>query len=402
MTGQKLRNVNRRSMNFLVLLAVVAGSAFCRSESGSLDLVRKNFHFVEGQLSRALDYIGDSELNPRSTNADGSLRLVASGDWTSGFFPGNLWLLYEYSGDEKWQGAARRFTENVEEEQHNGTTHDMGFKMFCSFGNGYRLTHDPHYKDILLQSANTLITRYNEKVGCIRSWDHNRDRWQFPVIIDNMMNLELLFWATKVSGDSAYYKIARNHARTTQKNHFRADYSSWHVIDYDTTTGAILNRHTHQGFSHDSAWARGQAWGLYGFTMCFRETGDQDFLEQALQIAGFILDHESLPEDMVPYWDFDAPNIPNEPRDASAAAIICSALYELSGYAGAEGDKYRAAADKILASLSSPEYRAQPGDNNYFLLKHSVGSKPANSEVDTPLIYADYYFLESNLRKSGH
>lgn len=287
----------------------------------------------------------------------------------------------------------------MEQEKLNATTHDMGFKMFCSFGNGYRLTEDPRYKDILLQSAGTLVTRFNPKVGCIRSWDHNQERWQFPVIIDNMMNLELLFWAGKTSGDSTFYKIALSHAETTLRNHFRPDYSTRHVLNYDPATGAVLDRHTHQGFSHESTWSRGQAWGLYGFVMCYRETKQERFLKQARHIADFILTHKNLPGDMVPYWDFDAPNIPNEPRDASAAAIVCSALYELRVHLGDDGAGYKNAADKILASLSSPNYRAEPGRNGFFLLKHSVGSKPGNSEVDVPLIYADYYFLEANLRK---
>jgi rhamnogalacturonyl hydrolase YesR len=400
MNSRRPRKSCKKNLSVIFLLFVIP-NAFGQASDG-LDLVESNFAFAQEQLSLALDAIGDSHLNPRSTNEDGSLHLVKSGDWTSGFFPGNLWMIYEYSGDEKWRTAARKFTANVEEEQHNGTTHDMGFKMYCSVGNGYRLTNDARYKEILLQSARTLVTRFNEKVGCIRSWDHNSDRWQFPVIIDNLMNLELLFWATKVSGDSSYYKIALAHANTTLKNHYRSDNSSWHVIDYDTSTGAILNRHTHQGYSHDSAWSRGQAWGLYGFTMCYRETGDDNFLQQARKIADFILSHKNLPEDSVPYWDFDAPNIPDEQRDASAAAIICSALYELSDHLGNNGSKYRNAADKILASLSTPKYRAQIGGNNNFLLMHSVGSKPANSEVDTPLIYADYYFLEANLRKNDY
>jgi len=271
--------------------------------------------------------------------------------------------------------------------------------MFCSFGNGFRLTHDENFKETLLQSARTLITRFNPKIGCTRSWDHHRDVWQFPVIIDNMMNLELLFWATKVSGDSTFYQIGVTHAHTTLKNHFRKDNSSWHVVNYDTTTGKVINKQTHQGYSHDSAWARGQAWGLYGYTMCYRETKDKRFLIQAQKIADFILNHKNLPEDMIPYWDFDAPNIPDEERDASAGAIICSALYELSTHSGDNGSKYKQAADKILRSLSSAKYRALVGENGNFLLKHSVGSKPGNSEIDVPLIYADYNFLEANLRK---
>ncbi len=364
-----------------------------------MQLSQRNLAFAQKQLALALQHLGDSGRNPRTINEDGTLQLVQSNDWTSGFFPGCLWFTYEYTGEEKWKIAAQKFTRNVEQEKLNGTTHDMGFKMFCSFGNGYRLTGDQEYKEILLQSAKMLITRFNPTVGCIRSWDHHAHLWQYPVIIDNMMNLELLFWATKESGDSTFYNVALKHAETTMKNHFRPDYSTWHVLNYDTATGQVLDRHTHQGYAHESTWVRGQAWALYGFTMVYRETRDRRFLNQAIQIANFILNHKNLPEDMVPYWDFDVPNIDKEPRDASAAAIICSTLYELSTHLGREGAKYKSAADKILQSLSSEKYLAKPGENANFLLMHAVGNKPANSEIDVPIIYADYYFLEANLRK---
>ena len=213
------------------------------------------------------------------------------------------------------------------------------------------------------------------------------------------MNLELLFWATKMSGDSTFYNIALKHAETTMKNHFREDFSTWHVLNYDTLTGDILDRVTHQGYANESCWARGQAWALYGITMTYRETGDMRFLKQATHIADFILNHENLPADFIPYWDFDAPAIPDDSRDASAAAIICSALYELQGFVPAKKKTYMEAADKILHSLSSADYLADSGKNNNFLLMHSVGSKPGNSEVDVPIIYADYYFLEANIRK---
>jgi hypothetical protein len=288
---------------------------------------------------------------------------------------------------------------NVEKEQFNGGTHDLGFMMYCSFGNGYRLAEVEGYREVIIQSAKTLSTRFNPNVGCTRSWDHNQDKWQFPVIIDNMMNMELLFWVAKETDDADMYNLALSHSETTLKNHYREDHSSWHVIDYDTISGEVIHRHTHQGYSNESAWTRGQCWGFYGFTMVYRETGDQKFLDKARSIADFILNHENLPEDMVPYWDFDAPNIPDEPRDASAAAILCSGLYELSTHLGTEGNAYKLAADKILQSLSSEKYRAGIGENNNFILMHSVGSLPGDSEVDVPLIYADYYFIEACMRK---
>jgi alpha-L-fucosidase len=334
-------------------------------------------------------------VSPRTLDSM-QLKLVPSRDWTSGFFPGELWFLYEYTGNNEWKNQAQKFTTNIEREKTNGGTHDMGFKIYCSFGQGYRLTKDAHYKDVIIQSAKTLSTRFNPKVGVIRSWDHHKEQWDYPVIIDNMMNLELLFEATKLSGDSSFYKIAVSHAKTTMKNHFRADYSSYHVVDYDTATGGVRKKQTAQGYADESAWARGQAWGLYGFTMCYRETKNEKYLEHAEHIASFILHHPNLPKDMVPYWDFDAPNIPNEPRDASAASVMASALYELSTYSKNKNE-YRKAADKIIESLTK-SYRSPIGENKGFILLHSTGSRPANSEVDVPLIYADYYYLEALLR----
>ncbi len=333
-------------------------------------------------------------VSPR-TLEKGELKLVPAKDWCSGFFPGELWYLYEYTGNPEWKSEARAYTANIENEKWNGGTHDMGFKIYCSFGNGYRLTKDPHYKEVIIQAARTLSTRFNPKVGSLKSWD-NRSKWGFPVIIDNMMNLELLFAATRLTGDSSFYKIAVSHAATTMKNHYRKDYSSYHVVDYDTVTGKVMSRVTHQGYADESAWARGQAWGLYGFTMCYRETKNTVFLQQAEHIAAFILQHPNLPADKVPYWDFNAPGIPNEPRDASAAAVLASGLYELSGYSK-NGASYRQAADKIMESLTN-NYRSAIGENHGFILLHSTGSKPQNSEVDVPLSYADYYYLEALLR----
>jgi len=336
------------------------------------------------------------DLATPRTLEDGKLKLVASRDWTSGFFPGELWFLYEYTGKKIWMEQAKAYTALIEQEQLNGKTHDMGFKVYCSVGTGYRLTKDKHYADVIIQSAKTLATRFNPKTGVIRSWDHSTEKWVNPVIIDNMMNLELLFEATKLTGDSSFYKIAVSHANTTMKNHFRPDYSSYHVIDYDPNTGAVLKKNTHQGYSHESAWSRGQAWALYGYTLCYRFTKDPVYLKQAENIAAFILKHKHMPADLVPYWDFDAPGIPNEPRDASAAAVIASGLYELSGYS--KNNKfYLQKADKMLNSLST-KYVSPVGKNRGFILTSSTGSKPSNSEVDVPLSYADYYYLEALLR----
>ncbi|MGN6533729.1 MAG: alpha-L-fucosidase [Ginsengibacter sp.] len=337
-------------------------------------------------------------VSPR-TLEDGKLKLVTSRDWTSGFFPGQLWFLYQYTRNNEWKKEAEKFTADIEREKFNSTTHDMGFKIYCSFGNGYKLTKDAHYKDVIIQSAKTLSTRFNPTAGVIRSWDHNKQKWDYPVIIDNMINLELLFEATKLTGDSSFYKIAFTHAVNTMKNHYRPDYSSYHVVDYDSATGKIIKKTTHQGYSNESAWARGQAWGLYGFTMCYRETKNKDFLTQAEHIASFILNHANLPKDGIPYWDFDAPDIPDEPRDASAGAVIASALYELAAYSK-NSVSYKKAADKIMKSLTD-HYRSPLGENDGFILMHSTGSKPSNSEVDVPINYADYYYLEALLRKKS-
>ena len=391
----------------LVSLLMICGA--CSQAPQKTDLVKDSFDFAGQQLKYAFTQIDsvkamaseDSSkkrlVSPRTIGDDGSFKMVASGDWTSGFFPGELWYMYEYTQDDYWKKKAQDFTASIENQKTNGRTHDMGFKMYCSFGNGYRLTKDAAYRDILLESAATLITRYKPTVGCIRSWDHNRDKWQCPVIIDNMMNLELLYWAFKETGDSVYYNIATNHARTTMKNHFRNNYSSYHVVDYDTITGNVLQKHTHQGYAHESAWARGQAWGLYGYTMCYRETGLPEFLSQAENIANYIFANPTMPEDMVTYWDFDAPGIPDEPRDASAAAVMACAMYELSTYNAGKAVQYKKCADTIMESLSK-NYRAQSGGDYGFLLLHSTGAH--DFEHDVPLIYADYYFLEALLKKA--
>lgn len=351
---------------------------------------------AEIQYQNMLGSIPDVTKYPRSVYENGSTRVVGSSDWTSGFFPGGLWYLYELTQKSGYSSIAADRNQAIADQRFNTGTHDLGFMLYCSFGNGLRLTENESYKQILLDAANSLSSRYNETVGCIRSWDFGS--WSFPVIIDNMMNLELLFWATKESGDSSYYKIAVDHAKTTLKNHFREDNSSWHLVDYNPSTGEIIGKMTVQGASDNSSWARGQAWGLYGFTMTFRETGDSTFLQQAKNIADYIIANPSTPGDLIPYWDYMAPNIPNEPRDDAAAAITASALLELSRYTKSDEKNYLTTALKILQSLTSDAFFARPNTNNFFLLKHGTGHKPANSEVDVPLIYADYYFLEALAR----
>lgn len=413
---EKMRHLNIACLLGALLLVVSSMALACTRRDGGV-CIEECMAFAENRLVSAFDEIayarnnessesrqrrerkGWGELtNPRNIEPDGSLALVPSKDWTSGFFPGELWYMYEYTGNDFWKQKARIHSAMIEREKDNGGTHDMGFKMYCSYGNGYRLTRDPDYKNILLQSAATLATRFKPKAGIIRSWDHNRNKWQCPVIIDNMMNLELLFWATRETNDSTYYDVAVSHARTTMKNHFRRDNSCYHVVDYDTITGNVIKRNTHQGFADESAWSRGQAWALYGFTMCYRETHLPEFLDMAKKVRDYLFNHPHMPEDLVPYWDFDAPGIPDEPRDASAAAIIASAMYELSMYDRENSVRCVNLADKIVESLTK-NYRCESENHHGFILGHSTGTRPTDTEVDVPIVYGDYYYIEALMRK---
>jgi rhamnogalacturonyl hydrolase YesR len=336
---------------------------------------------------------------PRTIDENGNLVVSNSDWWCSGFLPGTLWYLYEYNKDTTLLAYAREYTSRIEKEKFNTRTHDLGFMLYCSFGNGYRLTGDTAYCNVMLTGAESLSSRFNPVAGSIRSWDHGRDKWQFPVIIDNMMNLEFLFWASQTSGNPTYSDISISHADITMKNHFRPDYSSYHVVSYDTITGQPEKKNTAQGFSDESAWARGQSWGFYGYVVMYRETKDTKYLEQAKNIAAFLLNHPNLPADKIPYWDFNAPEIPNALRDASAGAVMASALIELSGYVDPVlAKEYLNVAEIQLRTLSSPEYFAEKGTNGNFILKHSVGHLMAKSEVDVPLTYADYYYVEALMR----
>jgi rhamnogalacturonyl hydrolase YesR len=348
------------------------------------------------QYKGMLKEFTDTTLFPQSVNPDGTYKKMPSEWWCTGFFGGSLWYLYEYTKDPEMKAAAEKWTMALKKEQYNTGTHDLGFMLYNSFGNGYRLTGNPAYKPIMLKGAESLSTRFNPKVGVIKSWN-NFHGYTYPVIIDNMMNLEFLFWAAKTSGNKKFYDISVTHADNTMKNHFRPDYSSIHVLCYDSV-GNVIARKTAQGYSDESAWARGQAWGLYGYVVMYRETKNKKYLDQAVHIADFFTHHPNMPKDKVPYWDFNSPAIPNDVRDASCAAIAASALLELSGYVKGEKSKaYFAFAEEVLQNLSKPDYFAA-SDNHNFLLKHSTGHKPANSEIDTPIIYADYYYLEGLLR----
>jgi hypothetical protein len=370
--------------------------------TGWLLLHAQNNDFnADSQLNLALEQYeqmlaahSNIHLIPHSINKDGSPRDMPADWWCSGFFGGICWKLYDFSGASFWRKAANKWSMAVKKERFNTSTHDLGFMIYCPFGNGYQLTKRREYRRILLTAARSLASRFDPQRGVIKSWDTFHE-YDYPVIIDNMMNLEFLFWAFHATGDSSYYRICISHADSTLKNHFRSDYSSFHVVCYGPH-GEVLARKTHQGYSDASAWSRGQAWGLYGYTVMYRETRNPKYLQQAEGIANFYMHHPNMPEDGVPYWDFNAPGIPKEERDASAAAIACSALLELQQWAN-EGkrNEYIQFATKQLKSLSSPAYRSRKGENGNFLLKHSVGHKPGGIEVDVPLIYADYYYIEA-------
>lgn len=366
--------------------------------------IKENIGFVATQENLQVGIIEKSGkvLNPR-TVVDGKLKYISMDDWTSGFYPGTMWYLYDLTGDDKWQILARKYTEAIDTVKYLTWHHDVGFMIQCSFGNGFRLTGDSTYRSVIIQAARSLATRFRPAAGIFQSWNVDKGwqserGWECPVIIDNMMNLELLFNATTLSGDSSFYNLAVSHADKTIENHYRTDYSCYHVVDYSPADGAVRKKNTAQGYSHESSWARGQAWGIYGFTICYRATHNPKYLRQAQKAFEFVIRHKNFPADFIPYWDLDAPKIPNEPRDASAAAIMAAALYELSTYEN--GQFYRGWGDKIMQSLGSPAYRAKPGENGNFILMHSVGSIPHGAEIDVPLNYADYYFVEALQRRS--
>jgi unsaturated chondroitin disaccharide hydrolase len=371
-------------------------------KSGLVRLIDGNLRQAVNQYKILMGRLPPDRLPRSYTPGAGTLVTSDAGWWTSGFYPATLFYLYGFSHDTSLLNEGERRLKLLEKEQYNTGTHDLGFIMYCPYGNLLKLIRHSHAGEpeapvdsVLMNSARSLSTRFNPKVGAIRSWDSKP--WNYPVIIDNMMNLELLLWATRESGDPSFSRIAVTHANTTMRNHYRPDYSSYHVIDYDTATGQVLARKTAQGYADSSAWARGQSWGLYGCTMVYRYTHDPKYLEQAVHIADYIIPR--LPADCVPPWDYDAPGGPRVLRDVSAAAILASGLIELSLDApSAKRRAYLDVAEKIIVSLSSSTYHAVVGANGGFLLMHSVGNLPGHSEIDVPLAYADYYFVEAMLR----
>lgn len=399
-----------------LLCFVVAAGLTAYTTFTEKDFISSNTGFAQQQLKHMLKETAtrDSLAFPRTTDGEGKMTTTSMYDWTPGFFAGSLWYGYELSKDPALQQQALRWTEKLEPLQYFTQHHDLGFMMYCSYGNAYRLTGNKAYRDILVQGARSLSTRYNPVTKSIKSWNafkswHGEQLYRYPVIIDNLMNLELLFFASRETGDTSFRHIAVSHAETAMHNQIRPDYSSYHVVCYDTTSGKVLARETAQGYADNSTWARGQAWGIYGFTMIYRETKDPRFLKTAAGMADWYLNSRNLPKDKVPYWDFNAEEkgytpgvrsnalkVKTKYRDVSAAAIVSAALFELSGYVDAKkGTGYRQAAIEMLHTLAGPAYRAPEGANGNFILMHSVGSIPHNNEIDVPLVYADYYFMEA-------
>lgn len=373
----------------------------CQKSPESTFDVDQQLDYCVAQASKTLKNIppGDSLLPRNVDQGKTTWRYVPYRDWTSGFFPGILWYLYEYSGDEKWFDEADHYSRMLAPLCGNpAMDHDLGFQVYSSLGNGYRLTKNPVYKALVQGAAFELSTLYNPKVGTILSWPGmvQKMNWPHNTIVDNMINLELLFWASKNGSSQKLYDLAVKHARTTMSNHFRPDYTVYHVVVYDTLTGKRIKRVTHQGYADESLWARGQAWAIYGYTMCYRETKERDFLDFAQKVSDVYL--KRLPEDAIPYWDFDDPKIPNAPRDASAAAITASALLELSTYVvdQKKAQHYQVMAEKMLTELSTERYQSR--DKNTAFLLHSTGHHPNGTEIDASIIYADYYYLEALLR----
>jgi len=383
---------------FVLLLMVFADVVAQKSNTAKNDMARlieEQFNFAARQY-KVLNKNVPADVMPKTFNTKtNKVETSNTKWWCSGFFPGSLLYIYEYTKDAEIKAEAEKRLAILEKEKHYTGNHDLGFMMYCSFGNAYRLFGKPEDKATIDTAAASLATRYRPSIKVIQSWDSSAN-FKCPVIIDNMMNLELMSWVTDHGGNARYKEIAITHANTTLINHYRPDYSAYHVLDYDLASGKVTRKKNWQGAFDSSAWARGQAWGFYGYTMMYRFTKDNRYLQQAKNIAGFLMRHPNLPEDKIPYWDFNAPNIPNALRDASAGAIMASAFLELGQYAkGKEKKQYVAIAEKMLRSLSSDRYRAKLGENGGFILMHSVGHLLGNSEVDQPLTYADYYFLEA-------
>ena len=398
-----MRNLKR------IVFAASSALVLCSAEAARIDELKAKLPEIFAKSAAHYKAL-DAAATPLMKKADGTV-MVPQGFkrntreldmrniqwWTSGHYPGSLWYLYEATGDEFFKERATVWTENLTPISKFTGNHDIGFMMFCSFGNARRILKTDRYDHLLVEAAGTLCLRFEPKLGVIRSWGKVDERKNFLVIPDNMMNLELLEWAAKAkNGEKRFADVARSHATVTMKNHFRADGGTYHVLNYSQKDGRIQEIRRGQGASCFTAWSRGQSWAIYGYTMMYRETKDKAYLEFAQKVTDYAINHPNMPEDGIPYWDYGAPG---EERDSSAGSIMASGLLELANYVDAEkGAMYRNFAVKQLLSLASPAYFSEGDEIGHFLLKHGVGAKPSGSEIDTPLNYGDYYFLEALMR----
>lgn len=377
----------------------------CQKQESMKELTDRVFSLATEQAKLMDKQLNESSF-PRSYTPQGIFLSTNGGAWVSGFFPGYLWYIYQQTGDQEIRELAEKNTIKLADVRKCASGHDIGFQYWCSYGNAYKNTNDKAYLPTIEEASALLAERYRPEVGCIRSWGNKNDSTNFLVIIDNMMNLELLMEASRLFSCDSLAKIATTHANTTIANHFRPDNTSYHVLEYNFDTGAVDKKRTAQGYNDESAWARGQSWGLYGYCMMYRETSDENYLSQAEKIAKALIPR--LPEDGIPYWDYDCPAIPCTYRDVSAGAIMASALIELSQetHDATFSKECIQMAEKQIRSMADKYMCNEAGQNGCFLLGHSVGNlhgseKNSIAEVDAPLSYADYYFIEAILRFNG-
>lgn len=369
----------------------------------------KDLQYCASQVNRALENLDEGKgtydftMEPRNI-LEGELvwncRKASPAEWCSGFWSGILWMDYSYTQDEHVRKAAEGYTEALSIVTKEPVfDHDIGFLILNSYGKGYEQTHNPAYKQVMLAAADSLATLFNPTVGTILSWPrHVKDFGGHNTIMDNMINLELLYWASENGGDKRLRDIATSHAETTMRHHFRDDGGCYHVAVYDTLDGHFIKGVTHQGYADSSLWSRGQSWAIYGYTMVYRYIKEQRFLDHAQKVTDLYLKRlKETSDDWVPIWDMDDPRGKEAPKDASAACVVASALLELCKYVDSEKSAtYRSAAENMLRDLSTDKYQSR-GRNEAFLM-HSTGHHPAGCEIDASIIYADYYYLEALLR----
>lgn len=394
-----------RLTNLLTVVPLVVFLLSCSIEKNNTKPdIEKDLNYCSNQITKTLAEISGKDMMPRNimdSLNNWKLVPVDISEWTVGFWPGILWYNYENTQNKKDADIAVYYTELLNPlTKLPAYDHDLGFQIFCSYGNAYRLTGDNKYKQIIINAADTLATLFNPKVGTILSWPREVENGRFApfnTIMDNMINLEMLYWAARNGGDKHLAEIATKHAETTMKYQFREDGGCYHVVLYDPETGDFIKGVTHQGYADNSLWARGQAWAIYAYTFVYRETKDEKFLRFAEKVSDLYLSR--LPKDeYVPYWDFDDPAIPNSPKDASAAAVVASALLELSQLEDnpTKAAEYKQASIDMLIELSSDRYQSRELKPSFLL--HSTGHLPNGSEIDASINYADYYYIEALIR----